>query len=196
MAENLRRSPLAPLSARMHDESRDSVSVTEIPFLAQINLRCGATDPAVRAAARAALDMDLPTQPNTVARAGDRFVLWLGPDEWLVVDRDESRGGILGRLSAGLAPFHRSIVDLSANRTTIGLSGQRARAVLAKGCSLDLHPRAFASGRCAQTLIAKAQVILHQTGDAPSYRLFVRGSFARYVAAWLLDAMREFRNTA
>jgi sarcosine oxidase subunit gamma len=33
------------------------------------------------------------------------------------------------------------VVDLSANRTTFELTGPQGRAVLEKGCSLDLHPR-------------------------------------------------------
>ena len=68
--------------------------------------------------------------------------------------------------------------------------------MLAKGCALDLHPRAFVPGRCAQTLLARAQVILEQLDDEPAYRLLVRGSFAGYVATWLLDAMEEFRSSS
>jgi hypothetical protein len=54
--------------------------------------------------------------------------------------------------------------------------------------SLDFHPRAFGSGRCAQTLIHKAGVLVEQRGD-DRYLLLVRPSFAAYVAEWLLDGM-------
>jgi sarcosine oxidase subunit gamma len=84
-----------------------------------------------------------------------------------------------------------SVVDVSAARTTLELAGPRARDVLEHGCALDLHPRAFGPGQCAQTLLAKANVVLHQVDDAPTYRLLVRPSFARYLVAWLLDAMTE-----
>ncbi len=80
-------------------------------------------------------------------------------------------------------------MDLSANRTTLELSGPGARTVLEKGCALDLHPRAFAPGRCAQTLLSKVAVVLDQLDAQPCYRLLVRGSFAQYLADWLLDAM-------
>jgi sarcosine oxidase subunit gamma len=43
-------------------------------------------------------------------------------------------------------------------------------------------------GSCAQTLVARANVLLQQMDDAPTYRLFVRPSFAAYLAAWLADA--------
>jgi sarcosine oxidase subunit gamma len=53
---------------------------------------------------------------------------------------------------------------------------------------IDLHPRAFGPGRCAQTLLARANVIVHQVGDEPRYRLYARPSFVAYLAAWLNDA--------
>ena len=50
----------------------------------------------------------------------------------------------------------------------------RARAtVLAKGCRLDLHPRAFTPGMCAQTVIAQIGVLLHQCDEVPTYDLYV-----------------------
>ena len=63
--------------------------------------------------------------------------------------------------------------------------------MLAKGCPLDLHGSAFAPPQCAQTLLAKAQIILQCADARPTFRLFVRISFAPYVAEWLLDAAAE-----
>ena len=83
-------------------------------------------------------------------------------------------------------------MDVSANRTTFELSAPWARDLLEKGMSIDLHPRVFGPGRCAQTLLARAQVILQQVDDKPTYHVLVRGSFAPYLAAWLADAASEF----
>jgi sarcosine oxidase subunit gamma len=80
------------------------------------------------------------------------------------------------------------VVDLSANRTGLELSGADARTVLATCCSLDLHPRVFATGQCAQTLVQKAGVLIEHRGE-DRYLLLVRPSFAAYVAEWLLDGM-------
>jgi sarcosine oxidase subunit gamma len=41
-------------------------------------------------------------------------------------------------------------------------------------------------------VLARAQVIIHQVTDTPAYRLFVRASFAAYLAEWLLDAAHEY----
>lgn len=90
-----------------------------------------------------------------------------------------------------------SVVDVSAQHTVIELAGSRAREVLAKGCSLDLHPRAFGPGRCAQTLLGRAGVIvLPREGEVPTYWVFVRATFADYLAEWLLDARGEYEPTA
>jgi sarcosine oxidase subunit gamma len=112
-----------------------------------------------------------PLAPNTVV--GD--AIWLGPDEWLV----------LGGLEQDYAD-HSAAVDVSANRVCLELSGEGAAEVLARGCALDLHPSVFPPGRSAQTLLARAQVILYRTEDA--FRLLVRPSFADYLRAWLRDA--------
>jgi sarcosine oxidase subunit gamma len=117
--------------------------------------------------------------------------LWLGPNEWLVVDPPDGEAALEAALAEALAGGLGAAVDLSANRTTIELRGPHARSLLARGCSLDLHPRAFAPGQCAQTMVGRAGVILEQRDALPTYRLFVRGSFAGYLATWLLDALAE-----
>jgi sarcosine oxidase subunit gamma len=185
-----RRSPLAHLAGVLAAAGGDAVALAERPFLAQVGVRLHPGDGGP-SAAEAALGFALPATPNTTAGANDRTALWLGPDEWLVVAAPGEESALEVELSEALGGGLGSVVDLSANRTALELRGPAARDVLAKGCALDLHPRAFGPGRCAQTLLARAQVILEQLDDEPAYRLLVRGSFAGYVATWLLDAMEE-----
>lgn len=133
----------------------------------------------VRADAATAPALGLPTTPNTwVGRGGGRAI-WLGPDEWLVTG------------SPGDLPGADVVVDVSGQRTTLHLAGEHVRAVLATGCALDLHPRAFPAGSAAQTLLGLAGVVLLALDDA-EYEILVRTSFARYMADWLLDAAAEF----
>jgi sarcosine oxidase, subunit gamma len=84
-------------------------------------------------------------------------------------------------------------VNVSAQRTTLRLRGAHARDVIAKGCSLDLHPSVFGRGAAAQTVLGQAGVVLIPLSDnGTDYRVIVRSSFARYLADWLLDAAEEF----
>jgi sarcosine oxidase subunit gamma len=132
--------------------------------------------------------------------APNRFVatplgdcLWLGPEEWLVVGPPSSRAETLEALERAVGPDDGAVVDLSASRVLVELKGPEARDVLASCCALDLHPRVFGPGRCAQTLVAKAQVLLSQLDEAPTYRLFVRPSLASYVVSWLVDGIEGVR---
>jgi sarcosine oxidase subunit gamma len=166
-----RRSPLE--GVRLPDDVR------ELPFLTQLDVRADPSE---------LRGHWLPTEPNTVHAHGDRAALWLGPDEWLVVGPSDSAGAIESDLRASLGGAIEALVDVSANRTVLELTGPAARDLLEAGCSIDLDPRSFPPGRCAQTLLARANVILWHVDAAPTYRLFVRPSFAAYLAAWLTDA--------
>ena len=190
IVEATRRSPLADYSDRFAPLSRasnGSLEVLEIPFLTQINLRADPSEASIMESVRQRLGIDLPVLPNTVASAGDRSALWLGPDEWLIVAPPGQAAAIEQSTGKALAASG-SVVDVSANRTTIRLEGSAACELLAFGCAIDLHPLAFGPARCAQTMLAKAQVIIQQTEATPRFYLYVRASFASYLADWLLDA--------
>jgi sarcosine oxidase subunit gamma len=107
-----------------------------------------------------------------------RDVLWLGPDDWLVVAEPEAAPTVARELEDALAGHHHSVLDVSANRIVFELvDGLEA---LSSGCGLDLHPSRWMPGMCAQTLFGGAQVILHQR-DERTTRIFVRPSFAHHV---------------
>ncbi|MEU5880641.1 sarcosine oxidase subunit gamma family protein [Spirillospora sp. NPDC047279] len=168
----------------------------ELPFPSQVELRLDDED-ADSFGPRVGqfLSCDIPAAARATG-GGDPYVLWLGPGWYLIVDRPGRAPGLLsglhGALGGDCGGTCGSAVDVSAARTVLELTGPAVRAVLNHGCALDLHPRAFKPGDCAQTLLAQAQVILHQTAPH-DYRLFVRTSYADYLARWLLDAMSEYQ---
>jgi sarcosine oxidase subunit gamma len=137
----------------------------------------------------------LPARCGEVGGSGSVSVLWLGPAEFLVVAPEEAHdslgGDLIGALTAALGDAPGQVVDLSANRTTFELSGPRARAVLEKGCAVDLHPRSITPGTALSTEVGNIPVVLHKSGE-DSFRLFPRASFADFLGRWLLDAMREY----
>ena len=92
--------------------------------------------------------------------------------------------------------FAGSVVDVSAQRTTLRLRGEHVRDLLSGGCAIDLHPRVFLRGSAAQTLLGQAGVVLMALDDTGThYQIVVRSSFAGYVTSWLLDAATEYRTT-
>jgi sarcosine oxidase, subunit gamma len=200
----LRRSPLADRADELAAQT-GGVTLAELPFLSMVNLRVTRTVSAAADRVQQALGVDLPG-PGLVSTLGERSVLWLGPDEWLVVGPDGVAAGLVGLLGAAVAEGPGSVVDVSANRDTLVIGGSAARDLLEKGCTLDLHPRSFGAGQCAQTTFARGHVLIWQTADeagqqtadggeiGPVYRLLFRGSFADYFADWLIDAAAEFRH--
>lgn len=211
----LRRSPLAHRTDDLA-ACTGRVALVELPFLSMVNLRVlPGTPAAIRV--QEALGVPLPEagsvasivigEVDGVVTGQVRSVLWLGPDEWLVVGPDGDTVNLISLLVEAVADDRGSVVDVSANRSTLVVSGPSARDLLEKGCTLDLHPRAFGAGRCAQTTFARGHVLLWQTANevtpgepalapglhpGPTYRLLLRSSFADYFADWLLDAAAEF----
>ena len=187
--EQLRRSPLAHLEERLRAGTNQGAELHEVRFLTMVGLRA---DPASEAgeALATAVGAPLPARCGQVSGSPDgTAILWQGPDEFLLVAPDGSDVG--KELATALGDAPGAVVDLSANRTTLELSGPSARKVLEKGCPLDLHPRVFKPGTAVSTLLGPVPVLLWQL-DETTYRIMPRASFAEYVARWLLDAMAEF----
>lgn len=168
------------------------VVISERSFLGHLNLRGDPADRAFVEGAERALGLALPIEPNTVSGGDGKRALWLGPDEWLIVTPPDQQAAVADALTQALDGVFASITDVTGGQTVVTLSGARSRDVLAKGCSLDLHPRAFGEGRCAQTLVAGANVTLRWAGPEPSFDIIVRSSFADYLALWLHDAALEY----
>jgi sarcosine oxidase, subunit gamma len=195
MFEALRRE--SPLVARIESglpvrTAAEGVRLQERAFLGHINLRCDPLDAALTGAIEAALECSLPRTPNVFERtpAGVK-VLWLGPDEWLVVTEENREGTLAEALRRAAGDGFATVIQLGAGQTVIAIAGARAREVIAKGCPLDLHPRVFGPGRCAQSRLARTTVTLLQVDDAPTFELIVRRSFAEYLWQWLEDACRH-----
>ncbi|MEX5262271.1 sarcosine oxidase subunit gamma [Kocuria sp. CPCC 205263] len=208
----LRRSPLAHLAQQMHEQTvtgERGVALREIPFLTMVGLRVVPGTPAAEAVTATA-GLPLPGGHGRVTGAPDgTALLWIGPDEFLLVGSEGAGPAEIGPAGSDLraagtddagtaAGLARALgtqpgqaVDLSANRTTLELSGPSARAVLEKSCHLDLHPRAFAVGTAVATTLGPVQVLLWRTAEL-TWRIMPRASFAEYTARWLLDAMTEF----
>ena len=188
-----RTSPLEAWSERFARASAapEAFSIRERAFTTQVNLRGDGSNPAFATAVRGAIGCDLPLVANTFKAGSQGAVIWLGPNEWLIVDQPD-RGAELERaLRAALVGMRHSVTDVSAARTVIEIAGADARLVLAKGCPLDVHASALAPPLTAQTLLAKARVILQCVDHAPVFRIFVLDSFADYLAEWLTDAAAE-----
>ena len=164
------------------------VRLAERPLRPILLLR-GAPEAGFLDAVSAILGGAPPTAPNTATETGTATLLWLGPDEWLVQIADEAAPDIPSALADALTGHHAALVDVRDGRTVIRVAGPGATALLAQGCSLDLHPRAFSG--VAQTLLAKVDILLHRVTDdegEPAFDVHVGRSYADYLWRWLTAA--------
>lgn len=187
----LARSPLDGHAGPIGGPADAGVALGERRFQGKLNLRGDRADPAFASKVAEVVGVEPPADAGTVATFGERAILWLGPDEWLVVTPPGDEAAVGAALNAGLAGLRASATDVTDNYTTVRIAGPKARWVLAKGWAVDLHPGVFGPGRVAQSNLALTNAILRQTDDAPSFEILVRPSFAKYLWDWLTDAALE-----
>jgi len=130
-------------------------------------------------------DITLPLAPNTTTCDAMWTALWLGPTSWLLVAEANSlppspHGEFSGQRDA-LNAVGGALFDVCASRVALAVGGIHAGSVLAESCPLDLHPRAFPAGRCAQSMLGRVNALLYKHGETSTFRLMVARSFARDV---------------
>ena len=201
----LRQSPLAHLhldvrAAADFERTSNTVLIGELRFQDMLNLRGSAKDPAFKLAVEKTVGCSLPKKLNTTSmRGSDITILTLAPDEWLIVTKSGKGAEPEKRLRNKLQDQHASVTSVGEARTVIRLAGNNARNLLAKGCPLDLHPSAFGPGGCAQTLLARTDMLLHclpiNSSKFDSFDIYIARSFAEYAWLWIEDAGREYGTT-
>lgn len=134
------------------------------------------------AAALHACGMAPPTIP-AITNSGELAFLWSGPGHWLALE-PEGTDPVEARFGTVFGS-HASVFDQSGSRVLLELAGPRVREVLAKGVSIDLHPRAFKTGDLAVTTASHLAVHLWQVSDQPVYRLLVVRTYFDSLWRWI-----------
>ena len=145
---------------------------------------------AVATTLRNGVGLDAP-KPGAATMSSGAAALWIKPASCLVIADGNPEGELARKLMAAAAAGV-AIVDQSHGKAILTLSGARARSVMAKGCRLDLHARAFRPGQTAVTQIAHIGCIILQRDEAPTYDLIVPATFARAFLDWLTTSADEF----
>ncbi|WP_159588469.1 sarcosine oxidase subunit gamma [Chelativorans xinjiangense] len=179
MAEIARR--MSALEGRAYEGP--GIALTPDPPASRLSLR--APEASLSALSKA-LGLTLPDKPKTAAADGSRAALWLGPDEWLVIDEECAD---LAALCASVSALH-SAVDISHRNTAILVTGERAEDVLGAGCPQDLSPTRFPVGAASRTVFGKAEIVLWRIGEE-AFRIECWRSFSDYVFSLLEKAARE-----
>jgi sarcosine oxidase subunit gamma len=132
------------------------------------------------------------------ARVQDtRATLWLGPDEYLLLDSapGEREAAVATALERALAAAPHALVDVSHRQFAFEIRGFHSQAILNGACPLDLDLSAFPIGMCTRTVLAKADIVLWRIAD-DAFHVEAWRSFSGYVGALLAEIAAEFYGTA
>jgi len=133
------------------------------------------------------LSFKLPNKPKTSTSKGSRIALWLGPDEWLIIDEANSD---LKKLPLDLVDTMCSAVDISHRNTAIDVSGNNAASIINAGCPQNLSNAAFPVGACSRTVLGKSEIILLRTA-IKTFHIECWRSYSDYVWKYLAEAVKS-----
>lgn len=129
----------------------------------------------------AAESLGLPAVPLTVA-GDDPAMLWLAPDQWLLVSDTCGATGVISIVEASLSHVVFSAIDVSAALRCYRLTHSRAHRLLETGSGIDFE--SLRVGQCARTRFAQIPLIVVQLADS-ACELYVDTSLAAWFEAWV-----------
>ncbi|TPL34593.1 sarcosine oxidase subunit gamma family protein [Mesorhizobium sp. B2-4-6] len=188
------RSPLdrALVAGAYGAQGEAGVSLTEIRNfgLVQVMARRGKSAEMAKAA-KAGFAVPAPETPKATD-AADATLIWSGPGQFLVLSK-----GVKHAIEAFAPVFagSASLSDQSHARALIRVSGDKARAMLAKLSSIDLHPDVFGVGAAAATSMDHTSVTLWRGKDRNEqavFNLLVFATFAESLWHTMLDSAAEY----
>ena len=160
-----------------------------------INLRGDPNEKAFVDGSRKALPLSLPLAANSCLQQGETEAWWVGPNEWLLLVAAGREQALIEAFEKECAGLHFAVTEITGGYGCFDLEGPGAIDFLARGVPLDLDPRSFAPGQCAQTLMGQIGIALRPL-EGGGLRLLVRSSFAEALFEWMLATARYVRFNA
>lgn len=178
-----------PVSALQNIKSSAGIAdIAEIGPNGMITLRGDLGSAAVQKAATAATGCKMPAQGAAQCK-GDHGLLWMSPDELLVLCPYGEVAAQVAKMEAALAGEFAMAVDVSDARALFHVSGAHARDVLAKLAPVDLAPGRFEAPMFRRTRLAQTAAAFWMV-DADTFAIVSFRSQAKYVFDLLCVAAR------
>lgn len=119
-----------------------------------LTLRGDLSSAKMKAAVKDATGFAIP-KAGKIAGNGETGVVWMSPDELLVMVPYGAVADAWERMSKTLGGAHHLIADVSDARSVFTVQGVDAKEVLARVCPVDLHEDSFAIGDFRRTRMAQ-----------------------------------------
>lgn len=176
------------------DKEYNNILFQEIPFVKKINLRGDPDNQNFMTSAESILNSVLPTNPNTYKNTGELKIIWLAPDEWLVIDENNKDNKLLEKLQQVLGDQEASATDVSENRTILRIFGNKVDTLLSKFLLINLDKVFSYEFSATQTLFVKVPILIVQNFDKEKQKkidIYVNRSQANYVYDLLIDGAKN-----
>ncbi|MGP6085397.1 sarcosine oxidase subunit gamma [Antarctobacter jejuensis] len=159
------------------------IDIQEIGPQGMVTLRGDLSSPDLQAAVTDLTGVAMPGQrgANTL---GDSGLLWMSPDELLILTPYRQAGQAVSRLEKALAGQHMMAVNVSDARALFRLRGSQLRDVLAKVAPIDASTEALPVGELRRTRFAQAAAGVWLT-DPGTAQVFCFRSVAEYMFSLL-----------
>lgn len=185
-------SPLhhAQLDQLIGQSNAGGIVLHEHKLLGHLNLRGNSADTEFLAGVQEALGVALPITPCSSAKSELAQIMWLAPDEWLIVVASGTEVDVEQKLRTYLKG-HFAVSDISGAQTILELSGSNIIELMKKSTGYDLHLDSFPVGKVVGTTFAKAGAhILRVSED--TFQLVIRRSFSDYIWLWIQQGSQEY----
>ncbi len=155
------------------------VKVEELHAQGMITLRGDFGDPGFVSAVAGVAEVSMPSQRGAVVK-GRHGLLWMSPDELLLLCTYAEAPNLAAKLEAALAGQHCLVANVSDARACFTLNGAYTREVLAKLAPVDMSKDSFGIGEVRRTRIAQVAAAFWLTSDEGAQIVCFR-SVAEYV---------------
>lgn len=185
-------SPLhhAQLDQLIGQSNAGGIVLHEHKLLGHLNLRGNSADTEFLAGVQEALGVALPITPCSSAKSELAQIMWLAPDEWLIVVASGTEVDVEQKLRTYLKG-HFAVSDISGAQTILELSGSNIIELMKKSTGYNLHLDSFPVGKVVGTTFAKAGAhILRVSED--TFQLVIRRSFSDYIWLWIQQGSQEY----
>ena len=168
-------------------EEYNGIKIQELSHVNKINLRLDPKNQYFISKCSKILLTTLPIKPNTYNKNGQTKIIWLGPNEWLIVNNNENE--LLIKLKNKIGDLEASVTDVSENRTVIRISGKKILILLSKFLTINLEKNLLNDFSCAQTLFAKVPILLVKNHNIEDMQIdiFANRSHANYIYNLIID---------
>ena len=178
----------------INKKNYNGVRIEEKALSGKINIRGKSSDKEFMKNIGSALNLVLPIEPNVRIFNNNISIMWLGPNEWLVITPENEKDGIISLLKSNLNPQKTAITDVSFNRTILRLEGKKVFTLLSKFLVANLEKILKTNFSVAQSIFIKIPVLFvrNNTDEEPtSLDLHLNRSHTKYVYELLVDGSKN-----